>query len=219
MKSRNIARLAAFLLLLFPAIAQADAGVPMLALLWPALWVLFIPIVIIEAWIARRVVGLDWKTSLKKSGIANAVSTLIGIPLTWGVLVVIEIMLSQGGRAYGINTLSGKLIAVTVQAPWLIPYESDLGWMIPAASIVLLIPFFFVSVFVERWVFGRKTQIDKTKIKSWSWKANLLTYGLLQAVLVCLLIYGITKHNAATDKSQAISPMPSNEVGQSGRTK
>ncbi len=187
----------------------------MLALLWPVSWVLFIPIVIIEAWVARRIVELDWKTSLKKTALANAVSTLIGIPLTWGVLVVIEIILSQGGRAYGINTFTGKLIAVTVQAPWLIPYESDLDWMIPSASIVLLIPFFLTSVYVERWIFGMKSQIDKTKIKSWSFKANLLTYGLLQAILVCFLIYGVAKHNTATDKSQSISSMPSNDTGQS----
>ncbi len=191
----------------------------MLALLWPALWMLFIPIVIIEAWVARRIVDLDWKTSLKKAGLANAISTLVGIPLTWGVLVIIEIILSQGGRAYGINTLSGKLIAVTVQAPWLIPYESDLDWMIPSASIVLLIPFFFVSVFIERWIFGRKSQLDKAMVRSWSWKANLLSYGLLQIVLVCFLIYGISKHNAATDKTQPISSMSSTQVGNSDRTK
>jgi hypothetical protein len=211
MKSRYKAWLTTLLLLLFPAMAQADAGVPMLAVLWPASWVLFIPIVVIEAWVAHRIVELDWKTSLKKAGIANAVSTLIGIPLTWGVLVIIDIAL-QGGRAYGINTLSGKLIAVTLQAPWLIPYESDLDWMIPAASIVLLIPFFFTSVFIERWIFGWKSQLDKAKIKTWSWKANLLTYGLLQAALICFLIYGITKHIAATDKTQPISSMPSGET-------
>jgi hypothetical protein len=208
MKMQRIYWLATILLFI-PAIAYADTGVPMLALLWPASWVLFIPIVVIEAWVARRILELDWQTSLKKTGIANAVSTLIGIPLTWGALVIVEIMLSQGGRAYGINTLSGKIIAVTVQAPWLIPYESDLDWMIPAASIVLLIPFFFVSVFIERWIFGRKSQLNKAKVKSWSWKANLLSYALLQAVLICFLIYSIaTKHHAETDKSQSISSNP-----------
>ena len=205
-KSRNIQRITAILLILIlillPTVAQADAGLPMLALLWPAFWVLFIPIVIIEAWVARRIIELTWKTSLIRAGLANAASTLIGIPLTWGVLVVFEMILPRGGEAYGVDTLSGKLIAITVQAPWLIPYESDLDWMIPAASIVLLIPFFFTSVFIERWIFGRKNQIDKAKIKSWSWKANLLTYGLLQVALVCCLIYGIVIHNAAaTDKS------------------
>ena len=59
-KSRNIQRITAILLILIlillPTVAQADAGLPMLALLWPAFWVLFIPIVIIEAWVARRII-------------------------------------------------------------------------------------------------------------------------------------------------------------------
>ncbi len=209
MKKLRITAWFTIVLLFSPTIAHADAGVPMLALIWPASWALFVPIVAIEAWVARRIVNLDWKTCIKTVGIANALSTLIGIPLTWGALVIIEMILSHGGRAYGIDTLAGKIIAVTIQAPWLIPYESDLGWMIPAASMVLLIPFFFASVFIERWVFGLKREIDKTKIKSWSWRANLLTYGLLQAILVCFLIYGITKHTV--DKSRPISSNASTE--------
>jgi hypothetical protein len=67
-----------------PYAARADAGVPMLALVWPASWMLFIPIVAIEAWIARKVVGLTVKRCILASTAANAVSTLVGIPLVWG---------------------------------------------------------------------------------------------------------------------------------------
>ncbi len=45
-----------------------------------------------------------------------------------------------------------KVIAVTWQAPWLIPYESDFHWMMPVAGLVLLIPFFFVSWWSEYFV-------------------------------------------------------------------
>ncbi len=203
MKKLRITAWFTTVLLFSPTIAHADAGVPMLALIWPASWALFIPIVAIEAWVAHRIVNLDWKTCIKTVGVANALSTLIGIPLTWGALVIIEMIFSQGGRAYGIDTLSGKIIAVTLQAPWLIPYESDLDWMIPAASIVLLIPFFFASVFIERWLFGLKREVDKTMIKLWSWRANQLTYGVLLSFLVCFLMYGLAKH--AGDKTQPIS--------------
>jgi len=177
-----------------PAIAQADTGVPMLALLWPASWIAFIPVVVIEAWVAKRILDLMWKPALIRSGIANAVSTLVGIPLTWGALVVVEMALPGGGRAYGLDTLYQKLFAVVVQAPWLIPYESDLDWMIPAAAIVLLIPFFFVSVFVERWTFNIKKQLDSSRVKYWSWKANLITYGIMESLLVATLAYEILKH-------------------------
>jgi len=173
----------------------------MLALIWPASWVLFIPIVLIEAWVARRIIAeIAWKSSLQRTAIANAATTLAGIPLTWGLLVVVEMLLTSGGRSYGIATMPEKLIAVIVQAPWLIPYESDLDWMIPAAAIVLLIPFFFTSVFLERWIFGIKSPIDKTKIKTWSWKANILTYGMILFTLLCFLAYGIVKHNITAPK-------------------
>ncbi len=45
-----------------------------------------------------------------------------------------------------------RLYAVTLQAPWLIPYQDHMAWMIPAASLVLLLPFYVGSVFVEYWV-------------------------------------------------------------------
>ena len=163
----------------------------MLSLLWPASWIAFIPIVIIETWIAKQLLNLMWKPLIIRVGIANAFSTLVGIPLTWGVLAATEILLTHGGRAYGLDTIPKKLIAVVIQAPWLIPYEADLGWMIPSAAVVLLIPFFFVSVFSERWIFNRKKQFDNALVKTWSWKANLVTYGIIEILLAIILVYNI----------------------------
>ena len=64
-------------------------------------------------------------------------------------------MTTGGGSAYGINTSARKLLAATWQAPWLVPYETDLYWMLPVASLVLLIPFFFASYFVEAPIVAR----------------------------------------------------------------
>jgi hypothetical protein len=187
------------LCILAPTMAQADAGVPMLALLWPASWMAFIPVVIIEAWIAKQIFGLMWKPALFRTGLANTASTLIGIPLTWGALLLIELGISGGGKAFGIETLPQKLFAVIVQAPWLIPYEEDLDWMITAAAIVLLVPFFFASVFIERWAFDRKRQLEKPLVRLWSWKANLVTYGIMELLLFGTLIYVIAKHQPSAN--------------------
>ena len=91
------------LYVLAPAIAQADAGLSMLALLWPLSWIAFIPVVIIEAWIAKRILDLTWKQSFIKTGIANAYSTIVGIPLTWVSLVFIQLTLLPGGGG-GVRT-------------------------------------------------------------------------------------------------------------------
>ncbi len=45
---------AALLLLLAPALASANAGYPMIVVIWPASFLLLIPIILIEALIGRR---------------------------------------------------------------------------------------------------------------------------------------------------------------------
>jgi hypothetical protein len=177
----------------FPCSARADVGVPMLALIWPASWVLFIPIVAIEAWIARKIVGLTVKRSILAATVANAVSTLVGIPLVWGALAAAEIVFSNGGRALGIDSFLRRVYAVTVQAAWLIPYESELHWMVPLAAIVLLVPFFFASVFLERTVFRRFCSSSPELARRWSWVANGATYGLTLTGLVVVLIVALVQ--------------------------
>jgi hypothetical protein len=174
-----------------PCSARADAGVPMLVLIWPASWILFIPVVALEAWIARKIVGLTVKRSVLASACANAVSTLVGIPLVWALLVVIELTFSKGGQGFGIDTFWRRAYAVTVQAPWLIPYESELHWMIPLAAVVLLVPFFFASVFIERVVFRRVCSSSPELARRWSWMANVASYSFILAGLVVVLIVAL----------------------------
>jgi hypothetical protein len=84
------------------------------------------------------------------------------------------------GTARGLGTLGARVYSVTIQSPWLIPYEHDLRWMVPAALAVFAIPCFAVSVLVEAPInhlglsdFPRKT-IWKVTAKS-----NLLSYLFL----------------------------------------
>jgi len=87
-------------------------------------------------------------------------------------------IVSQGGQAFGLETTLGRVLAVTLQAPWLIPYDKDLYWMLPAA-LTFLLPFFgLASVFIERPIFRKWAGCDKAEARHWSWKANVLTYGL-----------------------------------------
>lgn len=183
----------ALLSLVAPGQARADAGVPMLALVWPASWILFIPVVAIETWVARRIVGLSVGRSVLATAAANATSTLIGIPLVWILLVLINLIVLGGGRALGIDSFWLRVYAVTVQAPWLIPYEEELYWMVPVAAMVLLVPFFFASVFIERLVFRQFCRTQPELARRWSWVANSASYGLQFAVLVALLIGAVAR--------------------------
>ena len=167
------------LALLVPGIAGANAGVPMLFLAMPAFIVSLLPIIAIETLYISKGLGLTPGQSLKTVSIANLVSTIIGVPLTWLLLVLVQLA-TGGGSAYGMNSVMGKVLAVTWQAPWLIPYEDDLGWMIPFAGLVLLIPFFFTSCWSECFILKKlnktlPSQIVKEKVRN----ANLITYLLL----------------------------------------
>ena len=65
----------------------------------------------------------------------------------WAVLATVQGVLA--GDARGLATVGQKIYAVTVQAPWLIPYEEDLGWMIPIALVVLAVPAYLLSALIE----------------------------------------------------------------------
>jgi len=173
---------------LSPNWVYADAGLPMLAVVWPLSWFAFVPIVAIEAIIAWKFITLPWRTSLTGSLIANVISTFVGIPITWGLLWGVEMMATQGGLAYSLNTTFDKVLTVVFQAPWLMTYEKDLHWIVPAA-VLFLLPFFGVaSVFVERPIFRKLTKCSKEASRHWSWTANGITYGLsILAVLVWLI--------------------------------
>lgn len=162
-----------------PGVASANAGVPMIFLAMPALGLSIIPIIIIEAMFLSKKLELTTSSAFKTTTISNLVSTIVGIPLTWLLLVLIQ-MMAGGGGAFGLDTTLGKVLSVTLQAAWLIPYESDLHWMIPVAGLVLLVPFFFVSWWSEYFVSRKMLQEQPAqRVKIAVRNANIITYALL----------------------------------------
>ncbi|MDP2513959.1 hypothetical protein Q8W15_17405 [Photobacterium damselae subsp. piscicida] len=167
------------LALFIPGIAYANAGVPMLFLAMPAFLISLVPIIAIETLYISKGMELPLAQSLKTVSISNVASTVVGIPLTWFLLVLVQ-MVTGGGGAHGIDSVIEKILAVTWQAPWLIPYEKDLNWMIPVAGLVLLIPFFFASWWSEYFVSKKLNKtLPSESLKSKVRNANLITYSLL----------------------------------------
>lgn len=182
-----------FLLVVEPA--YANAGVPMIFITLPYMIIGLIPIIIIEAYILVKKIGSSFKQTVKISTIANVVSTIIGMPITWLLLVLIEMVTTDGGRAYGLNTPLKKFLAVTLQAPWLIPYEGDFYWMIPTATLSLLIPFFFASWFIEYKMAQKMLKrTDLTLVKRGVFLANVTSYTILFILTIIWLIIAVTTH-------------------------
>lgn len=170
-------------ILLAPTMAHANAGLPMLAFIWPFLWIGFIPIVLIEWMIMKKMLpDISQKSLLKTITISNIFSTFVSIPVVWIFLVIAQMLSPGGGGTYPHLSHFWKLfLSVTVQAPWLLPYEQYFFWMIPTAFTLLMIPFFFMSYWVEGWMTLKLLPQNHSRqvIKSSVWKANLYSYLFL----------------------------------------
>lgn len=195
------------LLLMLAGIAlpgHADVGVPMLAVMWPPAWLLLLAIVPVEGYFARRILSLDWRSALGLSLRANLVSTLVGIPLTWFVLLLVEF-----GTGYAVYLLKvdeasvpsavQRAVAITVLAPWLGPGDGLSAWIVPAAAAYLCIPFFFASVLIENRVALRRLgPLETPRVRKWSWYANGFSYSIIFACLVAWAIgSALSKHGAS----------------------
>lgn len=172
------------------AIADADMGLPMIVITMPLIVVALIPVILLESLIFGRKMRMTFKAVLWPVSVANVVSALIGIPVTWILLVVLEII-TGGGRAFGLDTIMGRFLSVTWQSPWLIPYEHNFYWMVPSAQLFLLIPFFFASYLIERLIVRKMmNQKEPKEIKSGVLFANLGSYALLALFCFYVLLTG-----------------------------
>lgn len=154
----------------------ANTGVPMLFVVGPVLVIALLPIALIEAALYRWRIGVSWQRAVLGSLGANVISTIFGVPITWFVLLLLQIVTGGGGdRGVGIHT-------VTLQAPWLIPHQEQIHWRIPAAGMVLCVPFMLSSVWIE-YLCLRKIwkEFEHSKIRRACWLANALTYAGLIA--------------------------------------
>lgn len=96
--------------------------------------------------------------------------------------------------AEGLETPWQRIFAVTVQSPWLVPYEGDLHWMVPAAAMTLCVFFFFASVWVEYLVMRRLTpDVERRLVGRWAWRGNIASYALLEIVLLVILLIQLSK--------------------------
>jgi len=149
--------------------------------------VALVPVIFLEAAVFERQLHVGYRQVAGRVAIANAISTVVGIPLTWFLTVVLQ-MITGGGSAYGLSTWWTTLLAVTWQSPWLLPYTDEFYWMVPTAALVGLIPAFFASVFIEGHILKRSFKTtDAATIWKLTWRANRLSYLLLAGVSVAVI--------------------------------
>src|SRR5204863_4585528 len=109
----------------------ANIGLPMVAIYVPLAWFALAPIILIESGFGARRFNLKFRRSLLAQTVANCLSTLIGIPVAWLVLVLIQAKTVPGGTG----------------PAWLNPEPN--WWTITGAFLALTIIFYFMSVVSE----------------------------------------------------------------------
>ncbi len=166
----------------------ADAGIPLIG---PAIclgWFALIPVVIVETLVAVWMLRWRFLFALRWVFGANALSMLLGIPVTWFLAVLVQIF--TGGGGWG----DGSIVGVLRGPAWLGPgYIRDLGWAAPLGLIVLCVPLFFMSWWVEyAFLYACATNQEteaKALIRRYAWKANLASYALLVALLIVAMVW------------------------------
>lgn len=173
-----------------PGVAVANAGIPMISLTLPFMAIALVPIIALELVGLRWLLGVPGMKAAQVSTVANLTSTLVGTPLAWLCYLALGYIVDIPMGALG---LPGGLIAeVTLFSAWLPPDENNLGWMIPAATAVLLIGYFFVSVWLERKVARRMLpNLVTAHIDKAIWRVNLFSYGLLELLALGALAYAL----------------------------
>jgi hypothetical protein len=88
-------------------------------------------------------------------------------------------------------------VVLTILAPaWLGPDGKNLYWMVPVATITLLVPTFFLSVWIESFIVdqilskpeGDPSNLTSARIRVAVRNANLMTYALLAAGTISWLL-------------------------------
>lgn len=185
--------------LLFASAASADAGVPMIALIAPVYLVAFIPIVLIETAILKKGLKIECRQSLFATTISNAVSTVVGVPITWIGLVLLEF--SVGETLHGMidNSVPAGLkmpLNMILSAPWLGSNASMTA--VSFAMSLLLVIFFFVSWWSEFWAIRIwlriQDRLERNILKKVIRNANIASYVLLLALSWLLPILEFLHH-------------------------
>ena len=63
-----------------PTVASANAGVPMIGIVYPGMGILLLPVIVLEVVILRRRLDAPLRRTTAMVTVSNPVSTLVGVP-------------------------------------------------------------------------------------------------------------------------------------------
>jgi hypothetical protein len=173
------------LVLLWPTPVLANMGLPMVAIYLPLAWLALLPIILIESAYGVRRLNLPMGRALAAQATANCVSTLVGIPVTWVLLALGQMLLTQWSGWDRVPRPLLLLLSFVLGAPWLGPGAEQIAWLVPLAVVMLTVPFYAMSVVSEGFVVGQFFRhLPYAVIRRWTVRANAISYTILVALVL-----------------------------------
>jgi len=183
----------------------ADAGIPMIALTLPLMLMLLIPVIVVEGLLCKKWLGLTMAEAMKSNAASNLASTIIGAPVAWAIMLGVEFAASCiADRSNAIQNWHSPLAEVIwffLGSAWIGPPSEKNLWVIPAATLVLLVPFFLASYGIEYLVVsymvgmpeGGPPNLAYCRIRIAVRNANLVTYGAMFIATSVWLVFSFVR--------------------------
>jgi hypothetical protein len=167
----------------------------MIGVEWPLMLLALGPVIVLEALLIRRWVSLTHVDAFKGITKANVFSTLVGVPLAWLIMFVAEfafVLLGSAAdkRHWNLDAPVFRVVGLIVSSAWIGPEGESLKWIIPSATAVLLVPCFFLSVWIESKVCVRTWEsLDPEVVRRGVFRSNLASYAALFILACCWVSY------------------------------
>ena len=168
----------------------------MIAIAYPAILLFIVPVIAVETAYLRMTLRTGWRNTLGTVAKANAITMLIGFPLAWLILFLLELAMwgvaGWSGMLKHLEPSPGNrlttLLTTVISSPWLGPGTGE-TWRVLVGFSVLLVPGFFVSAYVESVLLDRLGWLRCEERSTPSvWRANVLSYIFL-CLAGCALVW------------------------------
>ena len=176
----------------------ANVGIGILIVQLPAVFTLLILVVIIESLVARRWLGGSFLDAANGLFWANAASTIVGYPLGWIFWSTVHAIVPPGHYKIERPFLDAAITGLhpVLQLSWLsiLPSQErgEAAWGLLITAAILLIPSFYISVWIERrifvWIWAPSSSAISLVGKAVR-RANVTSYLFLFAILICYAVY------------------------------
>lgn len=167
------------------------------------LFVILLPLVAtIEAVVLAAVLKTSPANSFVTAAHANWRSTVAGLPLGWGMALMG--LIPAGILAYFLPTPyrdpSFQIIAFTALTGGIIPTRFTMIAM-AAGNLIILVPYYFVTVRVERKVVeARHPEVDPKRVTFAVCWMNRITYAMLALLVLWWLVTAIQSYRNSADQ-------------------